>query len=138
MYQPWFAARCIMLEDDALSLTQPPPESCYWQIVRELFGVGGALIEVHFSVAMRPDPSSTGQRTYPFPLTAICLFQFLRHSSVTTTVGARRLMEACTRTCRDRLSHIFIFFSGFHFGVLVPPEISKILFGNMCILEFQP
>jgi hypothetical protein len=34
-------ARFILLEDDALSLTQPQPPGFYWQIVRELFGAGG-------------------------------------------------------------------------------------------------
>jgi hypothetical protein len=36
----WFA-RYILLEDDALSLTQPQPPGFCRQIVHKLFGVGG-------------------------------------------------------------------------------------------------
>jgi hypothetical protein len=38
-YMLWFA-RCILLEDDARSLTQPPPPGFRRQIVRELFDAG--------------------------------------------------------------------------------------------------
>jgi hypothetical protein len=38
-YMLWFA-RCILLEDDARSLTQPPPPGFRRQIVRELFEAG--------------------------------------------------------------------------------------------------